>query len=105
MKSAASLEPRLRRQWPSTPFVPDPAGHHPGPDTESLSLAELRQRKRRLANLVQDRLARGGAVPIDRDWWTEDWERHTWEPFADGPWDPFAYGASDGGARSAADGP
>jgi hypothetical protein len=50
---------------------------------------ELRRRKRRLADLVEDRLARGGAVPIDRDWWTEHWERHAWEPLTGSPWDRF----------------
>jgi predicted acylesterase/phospholipase RssA len=62
------------------------------PTPDPSALAELRRRKRRLANLVQDRLARGGAVPIDRDWWPENWERHAWEPFAGSPWDPMAFG-------------
>ena len=59
----------------------------PVPDVTLLS--ELRRRKRRLASLVEDRLARGGAVPIDREWWTEHWDRHAWEPLTGSPWDRF----------------
>ena len=62
------------------------------PTPDPSMMAELRRRKRRLASLVRDRLARGGAVPIDRDWWTEHWERHPWDPFTASPWDRLAFG-------------
>jgi hypothetical protein len=61
----------------------------PAPDPSAL--VQLREHKRRLASLVRDRLARGGAVPIDRDWWTEHWERHAWEPLTGSPWDAFDF--------------
>jgi predicted acylesterase/phospholipase RssA len=77
-----------RRDSPLIP-TPDPA-----------ALAQLRQSKRRLASLVGERLARGGAVPIDRDWWTEHWERHPWEPFPGSPWDQLVSGGRTAGPEA-----
>ena len=61
----------------------------PSPDTGALT--QLRTFKRRVAELVEQRLALGGAVPVGRGWWSEDWERHAWQPITGSPWDAFAF--------------
>ena len=47
----------------------------------------LRFRKWLLRQLVEQRIARGGAVPADHSTWSEHWERHTWDPRNPSPWD------------------
>ncbi len=47
---------------------------------KATSLANVRQMKQDLRDLVQARLDAGGNIPPGAERWWTDWERHTWKP-------------------------
>lgn len=80
----------------------------PTPDPDALRL--VRQKKRELKKLVDDRRAlvsrkRGGdhhdSVPGNVQNWWRQWERHNWDPFILSPWDEFVSNAGSVDAEQA----
>lgn len=74
---------------------PAPIGFPPQPDDNALK--EVREWKRELKGLVDERQAQSGAIPLDVENWWMKFERHYWPPLGVGSqvalWDynhPFA---------------
>jgi predicted acylesterase/phospholipase RssA len=63
---------------PTPPTVQDDPN---GPD--GATLAQVRQWKRQLKNLVEERIKAGGKCPPDYQNWWSNWEAHNWKP---SPW-------------------